>query len=109
MWGGTFIAGRLPADNAAPASAAFLRFFIACTPLVITFFAATFLGEQLALLQLFGVLLSLAGAVLVISNGHPTLISAGKFGLGETITGIVLAGGVLILSGVSLTNYTSRR
>ncbi len=141
MWGGTFIAGRLLADNVAPASAAFLRFFIAsivmfilvliyekklvlppkklwfslvllgvtgvfmynifffnglhtvsagrasmiiaCTPLVITFFAATFLGERLTLLQFFGILLSLAGAVLVISNGHPTLIFAGKFGLGE--------------------------
>lgn len=105
LWGGTFIAGRLLAGNVEPASAAFLRFFIAsigmiilvlvsekrlpppprklwlplillgvtgvflyniffftglhsvsagrasmiiaCTPLVITFFAATFLGERL--------------------------------------------------------------
>jgi drug/metabolite transporter (DMT)-like permease len=141
LWGGTFIAGRLLRGNVEPASAAFLRFFIAsicmivlvlvsgkrlamppvklwlpllflgltgvfmyniffftglhtvsagraamiiaCTPLVITFFAATFLGEQLTLLQFFGILLSLAGAVLVISNGHPALIFAGKFGPGE--------------------------
>ncbi|MDK9706038.1 MAG: DMT family transporter [Desulforhopalus sp.] len=141
LWGGTFIAGRLLAGAVEPASAAFLRFFIASvamlvltkaiegkfampsprlwlsllllgltgvfaynvfffsglqyinagraslivagTPLVITIFAALFLKERLSLLKGCGVLVSLTGAILVISNGHPGSLFTGGFGRGE--------------------------
>jgi len=56
---------------------------IACTPLVITIFAALFLGEHLTTLKVTGVLLSLAGAVMVISNGQPGTLLHGGFGPGE--------------------------
>ena len=166
LWGGTFIAGRLLAGNVAPASAAFLRFFIAsiamiilvlaskkrltmppkklwlpllllgitgvfmynvlfftglhtvsagraamiiaCTPLVITFFAATFLDERLSFLQFSGIILSLAGAVLVISNGHPTLLFSGKFGTGEAaILGCVLSWAAYSIIGRSVLSKLS--
>ena len=166
LWGGTFIAGRLLAGNVEPASAAFLRFFIAsigmiilvltsekklpppprklwlplillgvtgvflynifffnglhsvsagrasmiiaCTPLVITFFAATFLGERLTLLQFFGIILSLTGAILVISNGHPTLLFAGKFGTGEAaMLGCVFSWAAYSIIGRSVLNSMS--
>jgi drug/metabolite transporter (DMT)-like permease len=141
LWGGTFIAGRLLANSVEPASAAFLRFFIASaamllltrlvdkkfilppkrlllpltllgmtgvfaynvfffsglhhisagraslivasTPLVITICAAVFLHERLTSLKVSGVLLSLTGAVMVISNGHPGSLFTGGFGPGE--------------------------
>ncbi|GAB6191204.1 DMT family transporter [Desulfocastanea catecholica] len=150
LWGGTFIAGRLLADSVAPASAAFLRFVIAssamlvvtllvekkllwppkmqwlplillgmtgvfaynvfffnglhhisggrasliisCTPLVITIFATFFLRERLTALKSCGVLLSLSGAVTVISNGHPGALFTGGFGPGEqALLGCVLS------------------
>jgi drug/metabolite transporter (DMT)-like permease len=141
FWGGTFIAGRLLAGSVLPASAAFLRFaiastalllitrlvngkmpcptfkqfillvllgatgvfsynilfftglhhigagraslIIASTPLVITVLATIFLGEQLTLTRFAGILLSLTGAVIVISNGHPKLLFQLGFGTGE--------------------------
>ncbi len=161
LWGGTFIAGRLLAGSMEPASAAFLRFFIAsaamlvvtrlvekrliipkgrlwiplillgmtgvfaynvfffsglqlitagrasliisCTPLVITIFAALFLGERLTPLKAFGVLLSLTGAVIVISNGHPGTLFTGGFGPGEqALVGCVLSWSAYSLIGRSV-------
>ncbi len=56
---------------------------VAGTPLVITVFAALFLRERLTFLKIAGVLVSLAGAVMVISNGHPGSLFTGGFGRGE--------------------------
>lgn len=56
---------------------------IACTPLVITLLATLFLGEQLNTRRCGGILLSLAGAMVVISNGHPGIILDLGFGPGE--------------------------
>lgn len=161
LWGGTFIAGRLLAASAEPASAAFLRFLIAsaamlvvtrlvekrlviptknmwiplillgmtgvfaynvfffsglqligagrasliisCTPLVITIFAAIFLRERLTPLKAFGVLLSLTGAIIVISNGHPGSLFTGGFGPGEqALIGCVLSWSAYSLIGRSV-------
>lgn len=161
LWGGTFIAGRLLAGSVEPASAAFLRFFIASgamlvvtrlvdkklvlppkrmwlpltllgltgvfaynvfffnglhhisagraaliiasTPLVITLFAALFLRERLNALKSCGVLLSLVGAVTVISNGHPGSLFSGGFGPGEkAMVGCVLSWSAYSLIGRSV-------
>lgn len=56
---------------------------IALNPLVITVFATLFLGESLSFRQFSGVVLSLAGAAYVISNGSPNSILSGSFGRGE--------------------------
>ncbi len=161
LWGGTFIAGRLLAGAIEPASAAFLRFFIASvamvvvtrslegkfhlppvrlwlplillgmtgvfaynvfffnglqhisagraslivagTPLVITVFAALFLRERLTFLKTCGVLVSLAGAIMVISNGHPGSLFTGGFGRGEqALVGCVLSWSAYSLIGRSV-------
>jgi drug/metabolite transporter (DMT)-like permease len=161
LWGGTFIAGRLLANSVEPASAAFLRFFIASaamllltrlvdkkfifppkrlllpltllgmtgvfaynvfffsglhhisagraslivasTPLVITICAAVFLHERLTSLKVSGVLLSLTGAVMVISNGHPGSLFTGGFGPGEkALIGCVLSWSAYSLIGRSV-------
>jgi drug/metabolite transporter (DMT)-like permease len=161
LWGGTFIAGRLLAGAVEPASAAFLRFFIASvamvvvtrslegkfyvpparlwlplillgmtgvfaynvfffnglqhisagraslivagTPLVITVFAALFLRERLTFLKTCGILVSLAGAIMVISNGHPGSLFTGGFGPGEqALVGCVLSWSAYSLIGRSV-------
>jgi drug/metabolite transporter (DMT)-like permease len=56
---------------------------IAGTPLVITLLATIFLGELLTPRRFCGILLSLAGAAVVISNGHPGIILTAGFGPGE--------------------------
>lgn len=56
---------------------------IALNPLAITIFATLFLREPLTLRQFIGVLISLTGALFVISNGHPSQIFSGSFGTGE--------------------------
>ncbi len=56
---------------------------IASTPLVITVLATIFFKEQLTSRRLAGVLLSLVGAIIVISNGHPSLVLKLGFGPGE--------------------------
>lgn len=58
---------------------------IALNPLAITIFATLFLGESLSARQLGGILLSLVGALFVISNGHPQQILTGGFGRGEML------------------------
>jgi drug/metabolite transporter (DMT)-like permease len=56
---------------------------IALNPLVITLLATLLLGEALSRRQFCGILLSLTGAVFVISNGHPAVLLRGSFGRGE--------------------------
>lgn len=65
---------------------------IALNPLAITLAAVAFLGERLTLKQSFGILVSLVGALFVISNGHPSAILSGGFGRGEaSILGCVVS------------------
>ncbi len=65
---------------------------IALNPLVITVFASLFLKEPLNSKQFGGILLSLTGAVFVISNGHPGDIFTTRFGTGElALLGCVLS------------------
>ena len=76
---------------------------IACTPLVITIFATLFLRERLTSLKASGVLLSLIGAVTVISNGHPDSLLSGGFGPGEqAMIGCVLSWSAYSLIGRSV-------
>lgn len=56
---------------------------IALNPLAITLTAVIFLGERLTFKQFIGILISLIGALFVISNGHPSAIISGGFGIGE--------------------------
>jgi drug/metabolite transporter (DMT)-like permease len=164
LWGGTFIAGRLLVGSVTPASAAFLRFFIASltltllvllmekrltrpavklwlplfflglsgvfsynvlffsglhyisagraslfiasTPLMITIFASIFFSEKLTPLKIAGVLFSLTGALLVISNGHPAALLSGGFGRGElALIGCVLSWSVYSLIGRSVLQH----
>lgn len=58
---------------------------IALNPLAITLLATLLMQEPLTLRQLTGVLVSLGGAVLVITNGHPGAIFSGGFGKGELL------------------------
>lgn len=161
LWGGTFISGRMLAENVAPASAAFLRFtiaslalllitrltsgglqrprsshwlplillgatgvfsynvcffiglkhisagraalFVACTPLVITLLSLVFHRERLPVAGFAGILLSLTGAVFVISNGHPSALLDGSFGIGEmALLGCVLSWAAYTLIGRSI-------
>jgi drug/metabolite transporter (DMT)-like permease len=65
---------------------------IALNPLAITIGAVFLFGERLSPLQCFGLLISLCGAFLVISNGDPVLLLSGGFGWGETaIIGCVVS------------------
>ena len=76
---------------------------IACTPLVITLLAALLLREKLTLLKAGGVVLSLTGAVLVISNGHPDSLLTVGFGPGErALVGCVLSWSAYSLIGRSV-------
>lgn len=65
---------------------------IALNPLAIVIGATLFLQESLTLRQVFGVIVSLIGAFFVITNGHPSMILAGGFGIGElAILGCVVS------------------
>ena len=76
---------------------------IALTPLVITIFSTLFFKEQLTVLKLCGILLSLTGAAFVISNGHPARLLAGRFGTGElALIGCVASWTIYTLIGKSL-------
>lgn len=141
FWGGTFIAGRVVAQDVAPFSAAFLRFaiasifllfitykvenrlprvrkgqvipllllgmtgvfsynvfffkglkiihagrasvIIASNPVFIAFFASYLFKEKLSLAKFAGIIISVTGAVVVISRGNPLEIFEGSAGLGE--------------------------
>jgi drug/metabolite transporter (DMT)-like permease len=71
---------------------------IALNPLVITLFASTFLKEPLNFKQFIGILLSLTGAIFVISNGQPATLLTTSFGKGE----MAMIGCVLSWSAYSL-------
>ena len=76
---------------------------IALNPMAITIGAVLLYGERLSLLQSIGLLTSLFGAVLVITNGDPTLLFAGGFGRGETaIIGCVISWAAYSLIGRSV-------
>lgn len=143
FWGGTFIAGRLIADRVGPFSAAFLRFAVASSlllmltvrqegalprinrtqlralfflgmtgvfaynalffkglqligagrasliiannPVFITLFAALIFKEKLTWLKVSGILLSVTGAMIVISRGDPGVLLRGGVGWGEIL------------------------
>lgn len=149
FWGGTFIAGRVVAQNIDPFSAAFLRFaiasvflllltwkiegklpalkrgqilpvillgmtgifaynvfffsglkvieagraalIIATIPIFISIFSSCFFRERLTLIKVAGILISVSGAVIVVSRGNPVEILGGGLGWGELyILGCVL-------------------
>jgi drug/metabolite transporter (DMT)-like permease len=141
FWGGTFIAGRVIAQNVRPFSAAFLRFAIASifllfltwklegkfpklrkhqivpifllgmigvftynffffkgmklieagrasviianNPIFIALLAAYFFKEKLTPLKIIGILISVTGAIVVITRGHVLEIFQGSVGPGE--------------------------
>lgn len=58
---------------------------IALNPLAITICATLLFRESLTLRQAAGIIISLVGALFVISNGHPTAILSGGFGKGELL------------------------
>ncbi len=77
--------------------------FVACTPLVITLLSLFFHRERMLLLGFSGILLSLTGAVFVISNGHPAALMQGSFGIGElALLGCVLSWAAYTLIGRSI-------
>jgi drug/metabolite transporter (DMT)-like permease len=141
FWGGTFVAGRLVAQNVGPYSIAFLRFtiasillllltwriegklpklkkpqifpvfllgiigifiynvmffkglkiieagraslIIATCPIFITICSAMFLREKIDLVKGLGIVISVCGAIIVISKGNLSRIIEGGLGLGE--------------------------
>ena len=81
---------------------------IAFTPLTITILAALFSGERMNLKQFGGVLISLAGALLVVSNGQPQMLLKGGFGPGEkALLGCVLSWSIYSIIGRSVMNTLS--
>jgi drug/metabolite transporter (DMT)-like permease len=77
--------------------------FVACTPLVITLLSLIFNRERLPFFGFAGILISLIGAVFVISNGHPQLLFQGSFGIGElALIGCVLSWAAYTLIGRSI-------
>jgi drug/metabolite transporter (DMT)-like permease len=150
FWGGTFIAGRVVAQDAGPFSAAFARFamasvlllgltwqaegrlppikkqhllpiallgmtgifaynfffftgmkliaagrastIVATNPIFITLLSALLFKEKLRPLKVAGILLSVGGAIMVISRGDPRQVLRGGLGWGELfIFGCVLS------------------
>ena len=81
---------------------------IALNPLAISLAAFFFMHESLNLKQFGGVLLSLTGAVFVITNGHPSEIFSGSFGIGEiALLGCVLSWVAYSLIGGTVLNVLS--
>jgi drug/metabolite transporter (DMT)-like permease len=56
---------------------------IANNPIVIAILAAILFGEKLNFLKIMGVILSVCGAIVVITQGHPTTIFHSGIGKGE--------------------------
>lgn len=76
---------------------------IALNPMAITIGAVLLYGERLSPLQSIGLLTSLFGAILVITNGDPALLFDGGFGRGETaIIGCVISWAAYSLIGRSV-------
>lgn len=81
---------------------------VANTPLVITLVAALLFQERLTRRKFAGVLFSLAGAIIVISNGRPLALFSGGFGHGEAaLVGCVLSWSAYSLIGRSVLNTMS--
>lgn len=73
-----------------PASRASI--IIANNPIVISLLASLFFGEALSLTKGLGILISVCGAVVAISNGNPVALFAGGIGRGDFfILGCVLS------------------
>ena len=143
FWGGTFVAGRIIAENVKPCSAAFLRFLmasiflylltrraegkippihsrqiiavvllgltgvfaynimffrglqvieagraaliIAINPILIALFSALFFKEKLGVIRLVGIMISITGAMIVISRGEIASFFNGGLGIGEIL------------------------
>jgi len=162
FWGGTFVAGRMLAENLHPLTASSLRFIlasvmllwtilirdkslpglsskqwgamallgmtgvfayniffftglqtveagrasmiIAVNPVITSLVAIFFLGERSGLLRSIGMILSVSGALLVISRGHPVSFFQGDLrGVGELyIVGCVLSWSAYTLIGKRL-------
>ncbi len=141
FWGGTFIAGKIIAENVGPFSAAFLRFMVASTfllvmtwkfegrfpkikrgqiipllllgmtgifsynvfffkglklidagrasliiannPIFITLLSAYFFKEKLNRIKIAGIIISVTGAIIVISRGNVAEVLHGNLGWGE--------------------------
>lgn len=65
---------------------------IANNPIVISVLSAIFFAERLTPTKSFGILISVAGAVIAISNGNPAALFAGGIGRGDVyIFGCVLS------------------
>jgi drug/metabolite transporter (DMT)-like permease len=65
---------------------------ITSNPAFIAIFAAIFFGDRLTLSRTMGILLSISGAIIVISKGLPLQVFEGNLGLGELyICGCVLS------------------
>lgn len=56
---------------------------ISSNPAFIALFAAYFFHERLTSVKVLGILLSVGGAAVIISRGHPDIILQGKLGVGE--------------------------
>lgn len=81
---------------------------IAFTPLTITILATLFSSERMNIKQLGGVLISLAGALLVISNGQLQMLFKGGFGPGEkALLGCVFSWSLYSIIGRSVMNSLS--
>lgn len=141
FWGGTFISGKMLAEDVTPFCAAFFRFMIAATclyaiairrygkiplpsqkqflpvlfmglsgvfaynafffnglklipasrasiiiannPIVISLLAAFLLGETLSLVRIVGIVVSVFGAIIAISDGDPKALFYGGIGAGD--------------------------
>ncbi len=65
---------------------------IANNPIIISLFSALFFKEELNIIKFIGILMSVTGALIVISNGHITDFMGYDFGIGELcICGCVLS------------------
>jgi drug/metabolite transporter (DMT)-like permease len=76
---------------------------VATCPVFIAAFSAVFLKDRLTFLKISGILISLAGAVIVITRGDFTRLAGGSFGVGELyILGCVMCWVVYSLVGKSV-------
>lgn len=89
---GVFSYNILFFNGLAKISAGRAALIIATTPLIITMMSALIYKEKLSFIKIFGILVSLTGALFVVSNGHLSLLLSGGFGQGElAIIGCVLS------------------
>ncbi|MBN1124366.1 MAG: DMT family transporter [Sedimentisphaerales bacterium] len=81
---------------------------VATCPVFIAIGSAVFFNERLNLLKIFGILLSICGATVVISRGDPKSLFLGQIGIGELfILGCVLFWTIYSLTGKTLMHSVS--